>query len=184
MSKTKTLTIVTSNPGKLQEWQRLFPKEYKLESAALDLVEIQHLDPVVVTKDKARRAYKKLRKPVIVDDVSAGLDELKGLPGTFMKYFEDALGSSALFRLAGNKSATCFVTAVAAYYDGKNSLHGIGTVRGKVLDPKGKVGWGFDFVFVPDGHEQTYAQMGPEEKDKISHRRLAIEDLVRQLNDL
>lgn len=180
----KTITIVTSNPGKLQEWQRLFPKDYKLESAALDLIEIQHLDPVVVAKDKAKRAYKKLGKPVLVDDVSAGLDELKGLPGTFMKYFEEALGSDALFRLAGNKSAACSVTAVAAYYDGERSLHGVGTVRGKVLDPKGKKGWGFDFVFMPDGHTETYAQMGPERKDKISHRSLAIQDLVRQLNDL
>lgn len=180
----RAITLVTSNAGKLAEWQRIFPAAYKLESVALELTEIQSLDPIVVAKDKARRAYNKLGKAVVVDDVSAGLDDLHGLPGTFMKYFEDKLGSDALFRLAGNKSAACTVTAVAAYHDGEQSLFGVGTVRGKVLDPKGKVGWGFDFVFVPDGHDKTYAEMGPVEKDKISHRTLAINDLVRQLNDL
>lgn len=180
----KTITIVTGNPGKLKEWKRLFPNTFKLEHANIDLVEIQSLDPLVVAKDKARRAYKKLGRPVIVDDVSAGLDDLHGLPGTFMKYFEDTLGSNALFRLAGNKSAACTVSMVAAYYDGENSVQGKGVIKGKVIDPKGIEGWGFDFVFVPDGHTKTYAQMGPAAKDKISHRSLAIQDLVRQLNDL
>lgn len=178
----KTITIVTGNPGKLLEWKRLFPSNFKLESSNVDLVEIQSLDPIVVAKDKAERAFAEIGKPVIVDDISAGLDEFQGLPGTFIKYFEDKLGNGALFQLAGKESA-CTVTAVVVYYDGVKSIVGVGKIHGKVVAPRGKNGFGFDFVFVPDGQDKTFSEMSPEQKDKISHRKLAIDDLVRQLDN-
>lgn len=179
----KTITVVTGNSGKLKEWNRLFPKNFKLESVDIELVEIQSLDPIVVAKDKAKRAYTHVGKPVVVDDISAGLDDFQGLPGTFIKYFEERLGNGALFHLAGKESA-CTVTAVVAYYDGVQSMVGVGKIHGKVVDPRGKNGFGFDFCFVPDGLDKTFSEMTPEQKDKISHRKLAIDDLARQLNNL
>lgn len=181
----KTLTLVTGSAHKLGEWQRLFPPNYKLEAVSLDLDEIQSMDPLAIANDKARRAYEIVGKPVIVDDISAGLENLNGLPGPFIKYFEERLGNGALYELAGQKEASCTITAVAAYYDGADSLVGVGEIQGKVVAPTtGEGGFGFDFVFVPAGHDQTFAQMGPAAKDKISHRALAIKDLLRQLNNL
>ncbi len=180
----KTITIVTGSAHKLREWQRIFPDTYTLESVKLDLDEIQSLDPVAIAVDKVKRAFAALGKPVIVDDISAGLDVLEGLPGPFVKFFEEKLGNDALYQLAG-KESSCTITAIAAYYDGKNSVVGRGDIRGKVVPlTEGEGAFGFDFVFVPDGHNQTFAQMGPAEKDKISHRALAVQDLIRQLNDL
>lgn len=178
------LTLVTGNKGKLAEWQRIFPPEFTIEAVDIDLDEIQSLDIRKVVADKARRAYEKIGKPVLVDDIAAGLDKLDGLPGPFIKFFINTLGKDAMYRLAGNEEAAATVTGAAAYYDGTHMLCGIGKVHGKMVMPRGESGFGFDFSFVPDGHSKTYAEMGAEEKDKISHRRLAIEDLVSQLKQL
>ncbi|HET6924566.1 MAG TPA: non-canonical purine NTP pyrophosphatase, partial [Candidatus Saccharimonadales bacterium] len=88
----KTITFVTGNPGKLAEWQRLFPADIRLESADVDLDEIQSLDLEAIAIDKAKRAYAQLQRPVLVEDVAAGLDSLGGLPGPFVKYFEKSIG--------------------------------------------------------------------------------------------
>lgn len=80
------LTFVSGNIHKINEWKRLLPEEYSLESAEIELDEIQSLDPVEVVTDKARRAYKILNRPVVVEDIAAGLESLGGLPGTFIKF--------------------------------------------------------------------------------------------------
>ncbi len=177
----QVITLVTGNKHKLAEWQRLFPPSFKLVAIDVDLDEIQSLDVKAIVADKARRAYKKIGKPVIVDDISAGLDELDGLPGPFIKFFVNTLGKGALYKLAGNKETKATVTNVAAYYDGKNMIYGIGEIHGRVVAPRGGDGFGFDFSFVPDGHTKTFSEMGPETKDKISHRLLDIETLVIRL---
>jgi non-canonical purine NTP pyrophosphatase (RdgB/HAM1 family) len=179
----QTITLVTGSKGKLAEWQRLFPSELKLESIDVDLDEIQSLDLRAIITDKAKRAHEKVGKPVIVDDISAGIDELNGLPGPFVKFFEKSLGRGALYKLA-NREANATITAIAAYYDGAHMLIGVGEIHGKVVAPRGESGFGFDFSFVPEGYTQTFSEMGPAEKDKISHRRLAVEDLIAQLRQL
>jgi inosine triphosphate pyrophosphatase len=176
----QTITLVTGNANKLEQWKRMFPGDIKLESADIDLDEIQSFDPKVITEDKVKRAYAQLGKPVIVEDVSAGLDHLNGLPGPFIKFFEQQLGKGALYTLAGKKcSAT--VSCTAAYYDGTTLLFGIGIVHGSVVAPRDGSGFGFDYVFLPDGHQKTYSEMTHAEKDAISHRHLAIVDLLAQL---
>src|SRR5450631_3693811 len=94
------LTLVTGNKHKLAEWRRLLPAGFELENIELDLQEIQSLDLMEIISDKARRAYAATGKPVAVEDVSAGLDKLGGLPGPFIKFFEKRLGLDALFQLA------------------------------------------------------------------------------------
>src|SRR5438045_2313399 len=96
----KTITLVTGNPGKLRELQALLPTYFAFEAHALDLPEIQSLDPQEIVTDKLQRAYEVIKAPVIVEDVSAGVDELRGLPGPFFKFFEKALGKEALLRIS------------------------------------------------------------------------------------
>jgi inosine triphosphate pyrophosphatase len=179
----KTITLVTGSDHKLQEWQRIFPDTYKLESVKLDLDEIQSLDLEKIAIDKAKRAFKVVGRPVVVEDISAGIDSWHGLPGPFIKFFEQKLGDDVLYKLASEESS-CTVVAVAVYYDGTHTLIATGEIRGKIITPRGSKGFGFDVVFVPNGYDKTFAEMGEVIKDKISHRALAIRDLVRQLNDL
>ena len=74
--------------------------------------------------------------------------------------------------------AICFV----AIYDGKKIIIGKGEVRGKIASSiRGKNGFGWDVIFIPELHEKTYAQMVSSEKNLISHRRLAFEDLKNKI---
>ncbi len=174
------LTLVTGNPGKLAEWRRIIPAQYELEAVDVNLPEIQSLDSRMVAADKARRAFEIVGKPVIVEDLAAGLDVLNGLPGPFIKFFQAELGKNALFRLAGKETAAT-VSCTVCYYDGTSYIYGEGVVHGHVVQARGKNGFGFDFCVVPHGQTETFAQMTPAQKDAVSHRRLAIDDLLAQL---
>lgn len=147
----------------------------------LDLAEIQSMDSHEIVKDKLKRAYKILQTPLIVEDVACGLDSLEGLPGPFFKFFEKALGKQALLRLSQKPNEAVTITCVAGYYDGKNMLFGVGSLKGKVVQPRGDNGFGFDPVIVPEGETRTMAEMAPEEKSAISHRGQAFRALLQQI---
>ncbi|HVS58638.1 MAG TPA: non-canonical purine NTP pyrophosphatase [Candidatus Saccharimonadales bacterium] len=177
----QTITIVTGNPGKVRELQAMAEGKLNFAMHSLNLPEIQSLDLQEVIEDKLRRAYAELKTPVIVDDVSAGLDKLKGLPGTFIKFFNETLGEDSLFQLAGKEGEKVTVSCIAAYYDGTTMVLGKGTIRGSVVTPRGSNGFGFDSVIVPDGQSRTMAEMSEEEKMQVSHRGKAFRDLITQL---
>lgn len=176
-------TLVTGNTHKLTEFKRLLPADYPFKHQALDLDEIQSFDPKVITADKARRAYALIKAPVVVEDVSAGLDGLNGLPGPFIKFFEIQLGESALFKLAGTDTKAT-ITCTIAYYDGKKMLLCQGIVGGSVVPTRQGSGYGFDSVFMPAGQSKTFSQMTPEAKDAISHRGKAVQNLLHLLQHL
>jgi non-canonical purine NTP pyrophosphatase (RdgB/HAM1 family) len=180
----QTITLVTGNAGKLAEWQRLLPAEFKLESANIDLDEIQSLDLEAIVIDKAKRAFDHIGKPVIVEDVSAGLVKFGGLPGPFAKFFEVTLGPDALFQLAGESGSAAIVTCCAAFYDGTTAITARGDITGKVVAARGENGFGFDSCFMPDGSDKTFAEMSFAEKDSFSHRAHAIKALLTQLKKL
>lgn len=180
----QTITIVTGNPGKLRELQAMAEGFLDFGVHDLDLAEIQSLDLEEVVKDKLLRAYERLKAPVIVDDVSAGLDELNGLPGTFIKFFNQRLGGDALYKLANRREAPVTVRCVAAYYDGSSMVLGNGEIHGTVVSPRGTNGFGFDVCIVPAGESLTMAEMTETEKMQVSHRGRAFRDLLEQLKTL
>lgn len=177
------LTLVTGNAHKLAEWQRLSAGRFELVAHKIDLDEMQSLDAREIVRHKLHQAYKQLQTPVVVEDVAAGLDDLGGLPGPFIKWFNEVLGKDALYKLAGHEAAAT-VRAVAGYYDGIREIFGTGKVHGKVVPARGGEAFGFDSVFVPDGQDLTYSQMERAQKDNLSHRRLSIDDLLSQLEKL
>lgn len=179
-----SITIVTGNPGKLREYESLLPKGSKLSFAIhkLDLPEIQSLDSEAIVRDKLLRAFDILQSPVIVEDVSAGLDSMGGLPGPFFKFFEEKLGCSALLYLTKQPNETVTITCTIGYYDGTARLFSRGELHGKVVEPRGKNGFGFDPVVIPEGETRTMAEMTPEEKNTISHRSKAVSSLLKQLS--
>lgn len=176
------ITLVTGNKNKLAEWRRLLPDDIELTAADIDLEEIQSLDLEAIVIDKAKRAYEHVGSPVLVEDVSAGLVGLGGLPGPFIKYFEIQLGEDALYKLATTDNKDAVVTCMIGYYDGARAIAARGDIRGTVVSYRGDVGFGFDHVFVPEGQTETYAEMGRAAKDAISHRSQAIKEMLRQLS--
>lgn len=175
-------TLCTGNVGKLAEFRRLLPASLKYDHSAIDLAEIQSLDSREIIAGKARVAYAVIGQPVVVEDVTAGIDELGGLPGPFIKFFEHQLGKDALFQLRGRTAAT--IRCTIGYYDGVTLLIATGTVHGMAVAPRGEYGFGFDTCFMPAGQAKTYGEMPPAEKDAVSHRSLAVTDLLSQLKQL
>lgn len=158
--------------------------DIQLEPLDVDLPEIQSLDPSEIITDKAHKAFAVAMGPVIVEDISAGLDNLNGLPGPFIKYFEQALGKGALHILAHEDPAPVTLTATMAYYDGDTLIIASADLHGQAVAPRDGEGWGFDFCFIPDGSSQTFSEMGPEAKDKVSHRSAAMQNLLQQITEL
>lgn len=174
-------TLVTGNQGKLNEWKRLTPGSFNIDAVDIDLDEIQSLDLEEIITHKAKQAYEVIKKPVIVEDISAGISSLNGLPGPFIKFFIKSLGDDALKILSKGDDDTARVTCVIACYDGKDMLTVIEHVDGSIVSARGDNGFGFDKGFIPNGQEKTYGEMTPEEKDKISHRSKAIKAFASKI---
>ena len=175
--------LVTGNKNKLREWQEVLPANIQIDTVDVDLDEIQSDNPEVIVADKARRAYEKVGKPVVVEDVEAGLEKLGGLPGPFIKYFLKKMGNDALYQLAGQEGERATISCTIGYYDGKELLTVRGNINGTVVAPRGNDGFGFDVTFVPDGETQTYAEMDVAKKNSLSHRYKAIQLFVEKLTE-
>lgn len=164
------LYFVTGNEGKLREaWEYLDD----VEGIEYDYPEIQHEELTEIAAHGARAAYEHVGEPVLVDDAGLFVDALDGFPGPFSAYVEDTLGVSrvgALVRREENHRAR-FRTAIA-YCDGETIETFEGSVRGRIVPPRGEGGFGYDPIFEHNG--RTFAEMSAEEKNAVSHRGRAL----------
>ena len=173
--KLSDLVVITSNIGKIEEINAILGTDHKVSTIEVPEIQSLNLDEVITAKAKA--AYEKIKKPVLVTDVSLEIEGFGGLPGPFVKFFLKTLGAEKTVKLVKGSRRTKVTDAVAVY-DGKILKIFKGTVWGKVVPKsRGTSGFGFDFVFVPDGYRQTYAQMPSAVKNKISHRAMALKKL-------
>lgn len=180
--KVLKFTLVSGNKDKLSEWKRLLPDSVIVDNAEIDLDEIQSLDLRKIVERKAADAYNIIKKPVVVEDVSLGLDSLSGLPGPFIKFFNERMGAEGLYMLTHGKEDDAIVSCCVTYYDGKNFTTIQADVRGRVVASRGAGGFGYDEVFMPEGSIKTYAQMTHDEKDSVSHRSKAVKLLMEALS--
>lgn len=176
----QNITFVTANQNKLAEAQAILP--WTITNASLELTEIQSLDLEEIITHKLKAAFDQIGSAVIVDDVSAELESLNGLPGPFIKFFEQKLGADALHKLSQGNSDRAKIICCIGYYDGQKQIVVKGVLSGNVVAPRGNNGWGFDKVIVPDGYDRTMSEMLPEEKNKLSHRYLALQKLAKALS--
>jgi len=173
------ITLVTGNPHKLAELSKVFPPGIELRSIKLDLDEIQTLDLHTIVRHKLHQAFEVVGRPVVIEDVSAELDALNGLPGPFIKFFEERLGRGALFKLAGETRVK--IICSMGYYDGKQEYIVDGVLEGRIVAPRDGEGFGFDFVLIPDGYDKTMSELGINIKNTISHRYKAATLLSERL---
>jgi XTP/dITP diphosphohydrolase len=176
------LVFVTSNLGKLREAETVLG--VKLDHQALDLVEVQSLDLAEVVRDKARTAFARIGRPVLVEDTALELTGLGGFPGPLVRWLLVTVGPGGIGRIAhAFADPRAVVRCMACACDGVDDVVGTGVVRGVIAErPRGRKGFGWDSVFIPeDGDGRTYAEMSPVEKNAISHRRKALESLKKSL---
>lgn len=171
------LYFATGNSEKVKEARAILG--IPIEIADIEVDEVQSMDLEYITAKKVEEAYKKLRKPVIVDDVGLYFDAFNGFPGPFIKFFADKLGNDGILELLKDeKNRGVTIQGAIGYHDGREPHVFVEAIRGTVShDLKGKDGWGFDFYVVPNGYNQTFAEMGSDKKNQISHRAGAINKL-------
>lgn len=174
-------TLVTGNPNKLVEARRLCGRE--LTSAAVDLPEIQSLDLLQVLEAKAAEAFRRLERPVIVEETGLELAAMNGFPGPLIKWMLDAVGAEGVAGAAlalGDPAARA--RCMLLYTDGESRLAAEGATAGRlVLPARGEAGFGWDPVFQPEGEERTYGELSPADKDRIGHRGRAWRALLGAL---
>lgn len=132
-------------------------------------------------------------KPALADDSGLEVEALNGAPGVFSaRYAGGGSGNDVrnyekllteLKNVPDVKRGARFVCCMAlAFPDGSVKTF-LGDTKGCIAHgPRGKTGFGYDPVFIPDGHKRTFAEMSAEEKDKLSHRGKALEKMAHFLH--
>ncbi len=177
MGNNNVLYFITGNKGKLEEAQAILG-DVRLEQFDVDLPEIQEIDARAVVKAKLAAALEHHEGPFIVDDVSVRCEALNGLPGPMIKWFLKSFSLEEIHDLLKKLDNTNVeVSLLIGYARDRDDIHFFeGVVRGKIVAPRGE-SFGWDPIFLPDGSDKTYGEMNGEEKNKISHRRLALDKL-------
>jgi XTP/dITP diphosphohydrolase len=188
----KKLIVATSNPGKLQEIQEyLTDLAWELQLKP-DHLEIEETGNTFLANAclKASQVAKTLKEWAIADDSGLEVEALKGAPGIYSARYgkSDRERIERLLKELGdaeNRQAQ-FVCAIAiARPDGSIALQVEGICPGEILyAPCGTGGFGYDPIFYVPQQQQTFAQMKPEVKQKLSHRGKAFEQLFPKLTEL
>ena len=172
------IIFATSNLNKAREVAHILESfRIDVKHVNLKLTELQSDSLEEIAKASALEAAHRVGKPVIVEDSGLFIRSLNGFPGPFSSYVQKTIGNKGVLKLMegiGDREAS--FKSVVAYCDEKRkALSFTGEARGKVsYKEKGKV-WAFDPIFIPDQKGgKTYAEMGPVEKNRISHRRRAL----------
>lgn len=188
----KRFVFATNNAHKLEEVSYILGEKVEL----LSLKDIGCHEDIPETADtlegnallKARFIAEKYHMDCFADDTGLEVEALGGAPGVYSaRYAGDGHDSEANMRkllkdMEGmeNRKAR-FRTVFALIVDGKEHLFE-GIVKGEIItNRKGTSGFGYDPIFVPEGYTQTFAEMGNELKNKISHRAVATNKLCRFL---
>ncbi len=178
--KLAEFRFVTGSAAKLAEARRIVGPA--IQAVKLDLPEIQSLDSLEVARFKLRAAQSEIGGPVIVEESALDLDGWNGFPGPLVKWMLQALGVEGLAKVAlmsGSARATARCLLLAT--DGQREWQGLGEVRGTLMLPaRGRGGFGWDAVFVPDGETRTFGELPPELKDQMGHRGRAWRCLLEQ----
>jgi XTP/dITP diphosphohydrolase len=196
------LLLATRNPGKLEELRRM------LSAAGLAGVTVLGLDDVAAYREppetgatfeenallKARAAAAATGLPSLADDSGLAVDALNGMPGVLSARWSGRHGDDTanlelvLAQLADvpdERRGAAFVCVAALVSPGGNEHVTAAEWRGSLVRaPRGTNGFGYDPIFVPDGHTRTSAELEPDEKDAASHRGQALRAMLPALWEL
>lgn len=177
------LVFVTSNHNKAREVEAILG--FPIERADLELDELQDMDLEKIVEHKAKQAYEKLQKPILVEDVAFYIEAWNGFPGPFIKWVSETMGYEALPALVPKNNRKVEYKLVYGLYDGKEFKTFEASTKGTIpLEPRGTYGWGLDVILVPSGVEKTLSEMTAEEKlanPQFSARRLGLTKLKEYL---
>ena len=190
----RKIIFATKNGGKFREVEKLF------DSTDIELISLSDFDNIPDIDEngntfienatiKAMEIYKIFKRPVIADDSGLSVEALNGAPGVVSARYagEDASDKENNFKLLKELEKfeepykAKFVCA-SVYYNGKELISACGEMHGKIIkEARGSNGFGYDPLFVPDGYILTNGELELSEKNKISHRAKAFNELIKKI---
>ena len=192
MMKRK-LVFATNNAHKLEEVAAILGDQVEL----LSLNDIGCQADIPETAEtlqgnallKSSYIYKNYHLDCFADDTGLEVETLNGAPGVYSARYAGGEGHDAqanmlklLHELDGKENRKAqFRTAISLILDGKEYLFE-GVIKGEIIKEKrGDSGFGYDPVFMPEGYDRTFAELGNDIKNQISHRALAVQKLCEFL---
>jgi XTP/dITP diphosphohydrolase len=184
--------MATANPNKIIEIQNKIGNKHQF----LSLKEIGCFEEIPETSDtiegnalqKARHVFENYGYYCFSEDTGLEIDALDGAPGVITAHYAgenrdaNANMDKVLREMQGISNRKARFKTVIALKMNSNEYLMEGIVYGSISDVKrGSDGFGYDPIFIPDGYDRTYAEMSLEEKNKMSHRALAVAKLKRFL---
>lgn len=190
----KQILLATTNKGKLNDVKEIL-KGLDLEILSfLDFDDYPNVEETGSTflenaELKVKAAFEKYGVPSIGDDSGLEAFQLNGEPGIYSARYAGVDADDEKNNLLLLKKLSAFpephpgrFVCAAVYYDGKEFKSAIGEIKGKIIKtPRGKNGFGYDPLFIPENYDNTMAEISHEEKNKISHRLNAFKQLKKYL---
>ena len=181
----RPLSLVTSNPGKVREFRSaLGPLGFELRQLQEEIEEIQADSLEEVVRDCMRQLAERGIKDYVLDDSGLFIDRLHGFPGVYSAYTLKTLGCGGVLKLLEGalERGAEFRCCIGCHVSGREPFVVSSLTRGRIIEEeRGSQGFGFDPIFVPEGHDGTFAEMPLSLKNKISHRGKAIKRLAEEL---
>ncbi|RLJ31849.1 XTP/dITP diphosphohydrolase [Chryseobacterium sp. 7] len=179
------LLVATHNEHKKEEIQQILGSDcvvksltdYNIHEEIVEDGDSFHANALI----KAKYCFEKTGVPSLGDDSGLVVESLDGRPGIFSaRYAGDHDFAKniekVLEEMQGIENRTAYFITVLCYYDENGAQYFEGRVHGNLLtENKGFKGFGYDPIFVPAGYDRTFAEMDPADKNKISHRKQALD---------
>ncbi len=176
------VVYVTGNLHKAKHFSKMVGID--IENIAVDIDEIQSLSLTEIIEHKAKQAYEKVKRPVIVEDTKLTFNALGALPGPLIKWFLEELEVEGLCKLLdGYEDRSAIAGAAIAYYDGTNLEVFEKELMGKITDkPRGEDGFGWNVIFIPERATKTLGEMNEKELEAYYAKIKPFEEISELLN--
>ncbi len=189
----RQICFATHNQNKLKEVRFILSAKFDVLSLN-DLGFHQEIEESGKTIEensliKAKTIWEKFNVPCFADDTGLEIEALGGEPGVFSARFSQRKGSElsnidlVLSLLINGPIRKAQFKTVMTYIDERGIEVFEGVLKGKIAEnPSGNYGFGYDPIFEPEGYTKTLAEIDPKEKNRISHRALALQKFCDYLS--
>lgn len=183
------IVFATNNSHKLSEVQQILGEHFKVLSSK-DVNCLEDIEETGKTLEenafiKARYIKENYHHNCFADDTGLEVEALNGTPGVYSARYAtnghdfEANINKLLKELDGIKNRKAQFRTVVALIINNKEYQFEGIIKGKIINErKGTTGFGYDPIFVPDGYDKTFAELGDEIKNEISHRAIAVKKLA------
>ena len=194
MYKINKILIGTHNKGKFKEISDLLPRNVvKISPMSLGIESPEETGKTFSENSllKAKFFYEKSNIVTLSDDSGLEVECLNNEPGIYSSRWADEFGgfdnamTEILKRIKKTNKGTraSFTSSLTIYLDNKKIITEIGKIDGKISEKKGLNGFGYDPIFIPNGHTKTFAEMEYKDKLLIDHRYIAYKKLEKKIKN-